>query len=552
MRNLRSNSGLLAPPAALGLLLGAACFVGALTPSLIPRSGLIQGVLAGASFAAGYGLGAFLQLIWRLLQLPLAQGRGPARWTALLAALGIAWGLSQATPWQHALHVAMHMPPVESARPFIILGVALLVAGILILLGRVFARAAMLVARQLTPIMPERVALLLGLVTAVLVFGFIGNDVVTRLAFQSFDNAYRAIDARLPAEASPPADPLASGSAASLIGWQGLGAEGRNRVSDPLDAAQIAQIAGRDALQPLRVYVGLGNAETPEERAQLALNEAIRVGAFDRATLVIATPTGTGWMDPAAMMPLEVLTRGDVATVSVQYSYLPSWLALLADPDYGSETSRAVFAAIHGYWETLPEASRPRLYLFGLSLGSLNSDLSADFYDLIGAPHQGAFWVGPPFASRSWTEITAGRQPGTPEWLPRFRDGSVVRFMNQTDMPDAGRRWGPMRIVYLQYASDPITFFSTSTLWREPDWMKDPRGPDVIKELRWMPVVTFLQLGFDVITATSTPSGFGHVYAARDYARGWRELLSPQDQDLWGWDQPALDRLDQALQARGL
>ena len=550
MRRPFADLPLLGPPSVVGLLLGGLCFLGALTPSLIPRAGVVQGVLSGAAFAAGYGIGSILGLVWRLLNLPVVSGRGlvaARRWAAAVAVVIAAWGLSRAADWQDLLHAAMGLAPVETTRPFTITAVALAVGVALVFVGRLFRRSVMLVAARLSPILPERLALAFGFATAVLLFNFIGNDVIVRGVFTAFDQTYRTVDAALPADSDAPTDPNRTGSAESLIGWQGLGAEGRNRISDPLDAAAIAEIAGTPATAPLRVYVGLGSGPTPQERADLALAEAIRIGAFDRATLVIATPTGTGWIDPAAMMPLEVLTRGDVATVSVQYSYLPSWLALLADPAYGAETARAVFAAIHGHWQDLPRDSRPRLYLFGLSLGSLNSDLSADFYDMIGDPYQGALWVGPPFASRSWPEITAGRVAGSPAWLPRFRDGSVVRFLNQSQMPDAGKPWGPMRIVYLQYASDPITFFAPSTLWRMPDWMAGERGPDVIAEFRWIPVVSFLQLGFDLMTATSTPVGHGHVYAGRDYLRGWQALLSPE-----GWDAAGLARLGAAMQARGL
>ena len=75
MRSTNTYRTFLGAPSALGVLLGAACFVGALTPSLIPRAGVVQGALAGASFAAGYGIGALIILCWRLLHLPLPQGR---------------------------------------------------------------------------------------------------------------------------------------------------------------------------------------------------------------------------------------------------------------------------------------------------------------------------------------------------------------------------------------------------------------------------------------------------------------------------------------------
>lgn len=536
--------------APVALLLGALCFAVALTPSLIPRSGLVQGVLAGASFAAGYLIGVLGLLVWWWLGL-----RGlPPRWRegmgATLTVLALAlmiWALGQATRWQDALHVAMALPPVESARPFTIAATAALTACVLILLGRLFRHAMLAIARRLTRVMPERLALLLGFLAAVLLFNFIGNDVIMRQALGLFDASYQRLNAHLPPDTLPPADPLRSGSTASLIDWESLGREGRMRVEDPLDGAAIAAITGQPAQDPLRVYVGLGSAEGPQARAQLALAEAIRVGAFQRGTLVIATPTGTGWVDPAAMLPLEVLTGGDVATISVQYSYLPSWLALLTVPEYGRETAKAVFAAIHGHWRSLPSDNRPKLYLFGLSLGALNSDLSADYFDLVGAPHDGAFYAGPPFGSRSWRQITEGRQPGSPEWLPRFRDGSVVRFRNQQGSGDAEAVWGPLRLVYLQYASDPITFFSPSILWREPDWMQAPRGPDVIEEFRWLPLVTFLQVGFDVMTATTTPIGHGHVYSGQHYLDGWLDVLG-----LKATDPGLLGRLRAAIRARNL
>ena len=216
-----------------------------------------------------------------------------------------------------------------------------------------------------------------------------------------------------------------------------------------------ALTAGR-AMEPLRVYVGLNSAETADQRAALALAELIRVGAFDRSVLVIATPTGTGWVDPAGIAPLEILHRGDVASVSVQYSYLPSWLSLLVEPDYGADTARAVFHAVYYYWRSLPKERRPRLYLFGLSLGARNSDLSADFFDVIADPFQGALWAGPPWDSVTWRKVTETRAAGSPVWLPRFRDASLFRFTTQrNELTQTKTSWGPIRIVYLQYPSDP-------------------------------------------------------------------------------------------------
>ena len=48
-----------------------------------------------------------------------------------------------------------------------------------------------------------------------------------------------------------------------------------------------------------------------------------------------------------------------------------------------------------------------------------------------GDPVQGALWSGPPFASTLWRSLTEERNPDSPAWLPRFRNGSFARFMNQ-------------------------------------------------------------------------------------------------------------------------
>jgi hypothetical protein len=117
-----------------------------------------------------------------------------------------------------------------------------------------------------------------------------------------------------------------------------------------------------------------------EQRAELALEELKRVGGFSRSVLVVATPTGTGWLDPGAVDTVEYLHAGDTAIVSMQYSHLPSWITILIDPQRSRHAARALFDEIYGHWRTLPRDSRPKLYLHGLSLGSLGSEASADLF----------------------------------------------------------------------------------------------------------------------------------------------------------------------------
>jgi uncharacterized membrane protein len=99
------------------------------------------------------------------------------------------------------------------------------------------------------------------------------------------------------------------------------------------------------------------------------------VGGFERSVLIVVMPTGTGWIDPSAMDTVDFLHRGEVASVAMQYSYLPSWLSLLVELGYGAAAARALFAKIYGHWTKLPQESRPKLYLHGHSLGALSSEL---------------------------------------------------------------------------------------------------------------------------------------------------------------------------------
>src|SRR5271170_2885318 len=106
---------LLAPLSAFGLILGAAAFVAALTPSMIPRPGVLQGVEAGLAFTLVYGVGTGASALWSWLQLPVAgacYARAFRRMSILLCLALVGYGLVRETDWQNAIRRAMDMPPV--------------------------------------------------------------------------------------------------------------------------------------------------------------------------------------------------------------------------------------------------------------------------------------------------------------------------------------------------------------------------------------------------------------------------------------------------------
>jgi uncharacterized membrane protein len=517
-RQMQSLSG-------VGLVLGALCFAAALTPTLVPRSYLTQGVLAGACFAIGYAAGVLWRWTWQYLELPEPSPRirfitnASVAVACLVVVITFLW---QAAKWQNSIRAVMKMEPVETAHPLKVCAIALITFFALLALARLFALVAHFLSALTRRFIPRKIANVVGLLLAALLFWSIANNYLIRTAFRTADYSFREFDALIEPERPQPTAPGKTGSTASLVKWGEFGRAGREFVASGPTAARIGEFTRRPALEPIRVYVGLRGADTARERAKLALNELKRQGGFDRSALIVITPTGTGWIDPAAMDAVEYLLDGDVASVAAQYSYLNSPLSLLFQPEYGAESARALFAAIYGYWTMLPKDRRPRLYLHGLSLGAMNSEKSAELFEMIGDPIAGALWSGPPFESRVWRSITENRNEGSPAWLPEFRDGRVVRFMNQNGPTvPADTPWGPMRVVYLQYASDPIVLFRYRDAYQHSAWMSAPRGPDVSPYLQWYPVVTMLQLALDMAVATGTPMGYGHVYAPEHYVDAW-------------------------------
>jgi uncharacterized membrane protein len=546
----RMGRGLWRSFSAGGLLLGTLFFAAALTPTLLPRNFVTQGVLSGLSLAAGYGIGVFGRWLWAYVELPKPRGR--LLWLAkLAAAIGCAIVaviyLWRAAQWQNSIRELMQLDPVDTAHPLEVGLIALVVFTIMMVLARLFRLTFHFVAIRVSRFLPRRVSNVIGAVAAVTLFWSIVNGVLFRVSLPVVDSSFQAWDELIEPETRQPTDPLKTGSSASLLGWKELGRRGRQFVSLGPTREDISAFTGRTAREPIRVYVGLRSAETLEVRAKLALEELKRVGGFERSVLIVVTPTGTGWVDPEASDSVEYLHDGSVASVALQYSYLASWLSLLVEPGYGADAARALFKEIYGYWTTLPKDARPRLYLHGLSLGAMNSERSFDLFEVLDDPPDGALWSGPPFSSSVWRSLTDRRNPGSPAWLPRFRDGSFVRFMNQhgeyayhTSEPRAG--WGPMRVVYLQYASDPVTFYEYRSLYREPDWMLRPRGPDVSPQLRWYPAVTFLQLTLDMFMAGTAPIGYGHVFATAHYIDAWIEVT-----DVRNWSPEEVKRLKQYL-----
>lgn len=516
----------------IGLVFATLFFSASVTPSLLPRNFTFQGLLSGFAIAVGYGIGVGLLHIYEFFQIPEPTPRiqRKLKWvTTVVVAIIFIDFLRRMTYWQNSLRELMEMEPVESAYPVSTALIAVFFGLALVAAGRFIRLAFRVIARKLKRFLPPRVAYTLSMIVVALAIVFVGNGVIAKGLLNAADAFFLQADALIDEGVEQPTDPMVCGSDESLIAWDTIGRRGKDFIALGPKKSDIDQFWQSETMQPIRVYAGMRSAITKRTQARLAVEELIRVGGFDRSVLVVATPTGTGWLDPGAVDSIEYMHRGDTAIVSTQYSYLPSWITILVDPERSIESARYLFEEVYDHWKTLPHDSRPKLYLQGLSLGSLGSELSAAWYTILEDPYHGAVWSGPPFPSRQWSIFVQSRKKGTPAWLPEFGDGSIVRFTAQRNSLDNGQRWGPIRNVYIQYASDPMVFFSPDLLVKRPEWLQGQRGPDVSPDLNWYPVVTFLKIAFDLPMAISVPAGYGHNYAPAHYIDAWAAVTEPQD-----------------------
>src|SRR5215831_145868 len=329
-----------------------------------------------------------------------------------------------------------------------------------------------------------------------------------------------AIDA---AYTSPPDTGTVSGCPASAVPWPSLGREGVRFVNLALTRQDIADVTGAPVEQvkaPVRAFAGLASGPSVDVRVDLVMEDLARLGAFERSVLCVASPTGSGYVNYVAIETLEYLTRGDCATVALQYSLRPSFLSL-DRVAMGREQNRALLHALEWRLQGLPEGHRPRLVGFGESLGA-HTMQDAFLHEGVSGLHRvgldRALFLGTPAGSKwakQWRLDPKKADPGDEvaevasytEWLARPDD-------------DRARR----RYVLLSHHEDPITRFEPALIVQEPGWLGPAaaRPPGISRLACWYPLTTFVLTLMDVKNAMDvTPGRFaarGHDYRA-DLAR---------------------------------
>ncbi|WP_326545573.1 alpha/beta-hydrolase family protein [Mycolicibacterium sp. ND9-15] len=503
-----------------------------LTPSLLPRGPLFQGLVSGAAGAFGYMLGVFVVWLTRYMLSRNSSPPAPRQAWIALVIIGIVGQILMIVYfhiWQDEVRDLTGVPRMGFWDHPLTAVLSIVTLFVLVEIGQLIGRLVRFLVRQLERVAPPRVSAVVVVVLLLTLSIALLNGVVVRFAMSTINNTFSAVNDETDPDFDAPTSPLRSGGPESLVSWESLGHQGRIFVAAGPSVERLTAFNGREAIEPIRAYAGLHSAAGIRATAQLAARELQRTGGLNRQVVAVATTTGTGWINEAEASALEYMYNGDTAIVSMQYSFLPSWLSFLVDKENARQAGQALFEAVDELIREMPEAQRPRLVVFGESLGSFGGEAPFLALNNLIARTDGALFSGPTFNNTIWTQLTRDRDPGSPMWLPIYDKGENVRFVARAEnLARPADPWNHPRVVYLQHASDPIAWFNPDLLFAEPDWLKEPRGYDVSGRMQWIPVVTFLQVSADMAVAVDVPDGHGHVYV-ENVANAWAAILEPPE-----------------------
>lgn len=522
LRFQRSSMGGISTGGVIAALLG---LFASLSPSLLPRPWAMQGVISGLVLTLFYPVGVVAEWVVRkvaaAMELQYSIARRARRFFSIgwfvLATVLYFGAQAISLSWQRdsARLVGAPEPDTGYVLGSLLMTSVVFVGIMLIYRGVHWAvtRADQLGRRMLPAAVSRTLATMVVLLLVVVLVDRLVLSNIVRVAehssLQSNDTA--------PDGFTAPSSPLRSGGPGSPESWRSLGTEGAQFVARGPSAAEIAAVTGQSALEPIRVYAGLGD-RTLEEVADAVVAELERTGAFERAAILVYTTTGTGWVNEWHPSAFEYLGDGDTAVAAMQYSRFPSALALLTDTETPRQAGSVLYGAITEKMQTMPAGERPKLYAGGESLGAFGGQDPFTSPEAMLAGVDGAVWTGTPGFTPMHKSLTADRTPGSTQVNPVIDNGLHFRFAaNQAELSadQYGRplgEWQASRVVYLQHPSDPVVWWSMDLLLNAPDWIQEPAGSDVTGRIRFVPIATLLQVSADMAVATDVDAGHGHVY----------------------------------------
>ena len=409
--------------------------------------------------------------------------------------------------------------------------------GALLLLGEGVQFTASKLSQQLGRAVPMLVAWPVTIAAFILATAALSDRVVLRRFIHSASVRAQKINRSVFPGSIMPWEPERSGSPWSYERWTAVGAHGRRFLSGGPRARDITEVMEfTRAREPIRIYAGLMSGRTVRGQVRRVLVEMERTGAFHRNTIVIQMPSGSGWVSEWMAAAPEFLTKGNCASVSLQYSILPSAFAYVVDKKAPIEAAQLLIRAVRNRLDSMPEDNRPKLYLGGESLGAYaHLDGYEDFADLLESC-DGAVFTGPP----SMTKLLGNLEhdAGSLERAPVIDGGRHIRFATaaaHTRHDAFGRSyehdWQRPRVLIAQHTSDPIVWWSSKLIYRRPTWMHEPTPStlyaDTFHAMSWAPLISFWQIGLDQINSLNVPGGHGHNYHEETFWY-WDSVLGSQ------------------------
>ena len=523
----------------LGVIAALAMYAVSVSPSLMARSWAWHAVASGILVACGYVAGVVVQnvaqLVIRLTGLTISASEpvelGFRIGIGALFALWWIYAVVQSYRRARKAAALVNMPGETFGEYLLGTAGAVVVSWMLLrIVGALNGLCWMLIA-SLDAHMPRPAAIVVSMVILFAIMFFLTSKVILRGGIGFFRRKAEQLNMRTARGIYQPVVPERSASPASSVTWESVGGQGRVFLGRGPSRLDIAQVCGGVAMEPIRVYSGMptGGAGI-EQAAATVVAELHRTGAFDRAVILIAASTGSGWVDEWQVQPLEFLTRGNCATASLQYSYVPSALNWLTGLEPAQEASAALFAAVRAELDLMDEADRPALFVCGESLGAFASQSVFESFEDVLVRVDGALWVGTPAFTPMHAALTAARHKGSPEVAPVVNNGRRVRFVNEpsdlrTDL--YGRElgpWGFPRVVYAQHPSDPVVWWTNKLIWTQPDWLRERAGRDVSLNVEFTRFATYIQVLADLPVAGTAPGGHGHTYH-EELIPLWRGIL---------------------------
>lgn len=523
----------------LGVIAALAMYAVSVSPSLMARSWAWHAVASGILVACGYVAGVVVQnvaqLVIRLTGLTISASEpvelGFRIGIGALFALWWLYAVIQSYRRARKAAALVNMPGETFGEYQLGTAGAVVVSWMLLrIVGALNGLCWMLIA-SLDAHMPRPAAIVVSMVILFAIMFFLTSKVILRGGIGFFRRKAEQLNMRTARGIYQPVVPERSASPASSVTWESVGGQGRVFLGRGPSRLDIAQVCGGVAMEPIRVYSGMPTGGSGiEQAAATVVAELHRTGAFDRAVILIAASTGSGWVDEWQVQPLEFLTRGNCATASLQYSYVPSALNWLTGLEPAQEASAALFAAVRAELDLMDEADRPALFVCGESLGAFASQSVFESFEDVLARVDGALWVGTPSFTPMHAALTAARHKGSPEVAPVVHNARRVRFVNEpsdlrTDL--YGRElgpWGFPRVVYAQHPSDPVVWWTNKLIWTQPDWLRERAGRDVSLNVEFTRFATYIQVLADLPVAGTAPGGHGHTYH-EELIPLWRGIL---------------------------